>query len=102
MAASSSCLPVSPASLFGERVVEQPVVAGGFDGADRGDQQPRARYRFSGFAHASIMRDQAMTRTRYGAMFAVRTGDTRTTGSPASNICPLPRNIATLWFPLGP
>ena len=35
-------------------------------------------------------------------MVVVRTGETVTTGSVASSICPFPMNIATLCVPAGP
>ena len=42
-----------------------------------------------------------MTRTKYGAMLLVRTGETVTTGSPASSICPLPMNIRDTLVSVG-
>jgi len=44
----------------------------------------------------------SMIRVKYRVMPAVRTGETMTTGSVASNICPFPKNIATLWLPSWP
>jgi len=47
-------------------------------------------------------RHHSMIRVKYGVMPSVRTGEAVTAGSVASSICPLPKNIATLWLPLGP
>ena len=45
---------------------------------------------------------RSMMRVRYGAIPAVRTGETVTAGGVDSSIRPLPRNSATLWLPSGP